>query len=363
VIVDGSNGYVYNIAAKTVSKINDPAFYGSDKVSFIDGWLIFNKPGTQVFYTSPLYWNGVSAFDGTYFASKDSSSDMLVSHVDSLRELWLLGERTTEVWYDAGNQFFPFSRLEGITLQIGCLAKNSLTKFNKGLAWLARSERGEALVVATEGYVYEVISSPAVARAMANYPVLSDAIGYSYSEAGHTFYSITFPTMDVTWVYDAQSKQWHKRAYFDQSGLHRDRTNCFTVYQDQLLVGDFSNGTISRLARDVYTENGQPLVSLRRTAHVWDGAERERLFHSKLQIQFRAGGAAQGTNPQAMLRWSDDSAQTWSNQQLLSIGQSGQTKNRVIARRLGAARDRVYEVSVSDAVNRDIVGATLVVSK
>jgi hypothetical protein len=161
VIVDGTSaGYVYNIKNQTLNPILDQAFYGSDRISFIDGWLVFNKPGTQIFYTSPVYWNGTDPLDATYFALKDSSSDNLVTHTDSLRELWLIGERTSEIWYDAGNTAFPFSRLQGVSLQIGCAAKHSLCKFGKGLIWLARSERGQNVVVATEGYSHQALQCP-----------------------------------------------------------------------------------------------------------------------------------------------------------------------------------------------------------
>ena len=334
----------------------------------MDGWLVFNKPGTQIFYTSPLYWNGVKAFDATYFALKDSSTDNLVTMIESLREVWLIGERTTEVWYDAGNQFFPFSRLDGISLQLGCAAKHSITRFGKGLAWLALSERGQNVVVATEGYTQTVISNEAVSNAIGSYPVVSDAIGYSYSENGHTFYVLTFPTADVTWTFDATAQRWHKRLSTDPatSLYHRHRSNCFVNFQNQRLVGDFSTGQVFSLSRTAYTDNGLPLIALRRTAHVWDGDERERLFHSLLQVQIRSGQGpetGQGSNPQMMLRWSDDSGQTWSSQRLIPIGVTGATRRRAIARRLGAARDRIYEVSVSDPVCRDIIGASLKVEQ
>jgi hypothetical protein len=369
VIVDGSSsGYVYTVATKVLKNISDPGFYGSDKVLFVDGWLVFNKPGTQLFYTSPLYWNGVAAFDATYFALKDSSTDILVTMIESLREIWLVGERTTEVWYDAGNQFFPFSRLQGVTLQLGTCAKHSITRFDTGLAWLAGSERGQNLVVMTEGYQIKVISSEAVAAAINSYPVVSDAIAYSYSEAGHTFYVLTFPTADVTWVYDKTADRWHKRLSFDAATgkFHRHRSNCYANFQNQRLVGDYAGGQIYALSRTVYTDNGAPLIALRRTAHVWDGDMRERLFHNLLQVQLRSGQGpltGQGANPQLMVRWSDDSGQKWSNQHLVAIGQTGATRQRAIARRLGSSRDRIYEVSISDPVCRDVIGASLQVSE
>ena len=84
--------------------------------------------------------------------------------------------------------------------------------------------------------------------------------------------------------------------------------------------------------------------------------------HTRLEIEFKPGSAQQTgtfTNPQAILTWSDDGGQTFGNDHFASLGQSGQTKNRCIWRRLGIARDRVYQVTVSDPVNRDIVGASI----
>jgi hypothetical protein len=60
-----------------------------------------------------------------------------------------------------------------------------------------------------------------------------------------------------------------------------------------------------------------------------------------------------------MLRWSNDGGSTWSNEHWRSIGQIGKYKNRVIWRRLGTARDRVFEVVFSDPVKAVIVSANL----
>jgi hypothetical protein len=75
--------------------------------------------------------------------------------------------------------------------------------------------------------------------------------------------------------------------------------------------------------------------------------------------------AAPGYNPQVMLRWSDDGGHTWSNEHWKSMGQIGQYGYRTIWRRLGMTmklRDRVYEVSGTDAVKIAIMGAELQVS-
>jgi hypothetical protein len=67
----------------------------------------------------------------------------------------------------------------------------------------------------------------------------------------------------------------------------------------------------------------------------------------------------QGVDPQAMLRWSNDGGSTWSNEHWTSIGKIGQYQNRAIWRRLGMARDRIFEVSLTDPVKAVIVSANL----
>lgn len=365
VIVDGPYGYFYEIATQKFNRITDPDFLGADKVAFIDGWWIFNQPGTQTFYTNKPQYS--ITFDASYFALKDGATDKLVALMENKQELWLLGEKTSEVWYDAGGQYFAFQRIVSTMLQVGIAAAQSVARYStgdSGLVWLARSERGQNVIVKTDSFNAVSITTPAVADAIASYTVVSDAFGYVYQEDGHEFYVLTFPTADKTWVYDFTTNFWHERASFDPySGLyHRHRSNCFINFQNQRLVGDYQNGSVYQLTRSVYKDHIWPLVSLRRTPHVWDEGARERVFNISLQIEFSPGQGNQtgmGYDPHALLRLSRDGGTTWGQELARSMGRIGQYLNRVIWRRLGFARDTVFEVKVIDPVKRDIVGATL----
>ncbi|MFS7035532.1 hypothetical protein, partial [Escherichia coli] len=76
----------------------------------------------------------------------------------------------------------------------------------------------------------------------------------------------------------------------------------------------------------------------RRTPHLWDKNNRERVFNQRMQIEFTPGvglQTGQGQNPQIMMRWSNDGGQTWSNEHWQSVGLVGETKHRAIWRRLG----------------------------
>jgi hypothetical protein len=352
-----------NLNVAPFGQITDPGFLGAQRIAFIEGWLIFNKPNTRTFYTTgPTPYQEL--FPGLFFALKDSSTDNLVTLFENNRELWLIGERTSEVWFNAGGANFAFQRIPGIGPQIGCSAVNSISRVGAELCWLARNEQGQNVVVMTSQYTFARISTHAVETAIASYPVVNDAIGFGYEEAGHLFFVLIFPTADVTWCFDATAGVWHQRASFQTSTgqFHRFRGNCFMDFGDVRLVGDYQTGQVHRMSRDYYSDNGAPLVCVRRTPHVWSKANRERVFFSQLQIEFTPGVGlqiGQGQNPQVMIRWSDDGGFTWSNQHWVTIGAAGQTKNRAILRQLGRARDRVWEATFSDPVARDIIGATL----
>lgn len=363
-IVDGPNLYIYNITTQTLKQSTDAAFLGSNTIAEIDGIFIFQKPGSQTFYTSPIYWNGTMAMDGTYFALKDNSPDNLVAVFENGRQLWLIGETTTEPWYNAGGATFSFSRLQGGLMQIGCAAAQSVARVGSEIIWLARSERGDNSVIMVQGYQYKVISNLALSYAMTQYPVVSDAIGYVYAEEGHEFYVLIFPTADVTWVYDMTTGMWHQRASFDPiTGLfHRQRVNSLVNFAGMRIGVDYSNGRIYQQTRKAFADDQYPLVAIRRAPHVWDKNDRARVLNSRLQLDFFPGSGTatgQGSAPQAMLRWSNDGGQTFGNEHWTGLGAQGSTLNRAIWRRLGSARDRVYEVRVSDPVKRDIAGASL----
>lgn len=346
-------------------RITDPGFLGANKLAFVEGYLIANQPGTRTFYTTgPTPYQIL--FPGSFFALKDSSTDNLITFEENNREVWFIGERTSEVWYGSGlSAQFYFSRIPGVGPQIGCAASASITRLGNILVWLGKNEQGQNIVVSTAQYSWTRISNHAVEHAISTYPVVSDAIGYAYEEEGHLFYMLTFPTADVTWCFDATTKQWHKRLSFDPATgtYHRHRGNCFMDFGDVRLVGDYQTGQLHQMSRQFYTDAGKPLRALRRTPHIWSKDNRERVFFSQLQIEFTPGvglQTGQGSNPKAMLKWSDDGGFTWGGEQWTTIGAAGQTNNRAIWYLLGHSqgRDRVWEFLITDPVPRDVIGAT-----
>ncbi len=69
-----------------------------------------------------------------------------------------------------------------------------------------------------------------------------------------------------------------------------------------------------------------------------------------------------GRGPLMTLKWSNDGGHSWSDGIDRDCGQAGEYRTRVIWRRLGQARDRVYEISMTDPADWKIVDAYLFTS-
>ncbi len=344
----------------TVLPSTDGAFEGGGTVDITDNYFIYNKPDSQLWAASDLL---SPITDPLSFASKDGSPDDLVALIVDRREVYLLGEMSSEVWIDSGAVPFPFTRIPGTSTQQGIAAQWSCARMGNSFAYVSKNNRGEAMIVRMNGYFPERISTHAVETTLVNQNV-SDALAWTYQLEGHEVYVVTFPSIGengLTWAFDNTTGLWHKWLYRNnQNQFERHRGNCCAFFNQQVLVGDYENGKIYQVAREFYTDDGQPIRRIRRAPHITSDLQRQ-YFH-ELQIQFQPGvglSTGQGQDPQAMLRWSNDGGSTWSNEYWTSIGKQGKYQNRAIWRRLGWSRDKVFEVSISDPVKAVIISANL----
>ncbi|MCH9835728.1 packaged DNA stabilization protein gp10 [bacterium] len=359
--------FIYNSLTNVFQQITDPDFPGAVTVGYLDGYFVFNEPNSQkIWVTSLLEGTQVDPLD---FASAEGSPDGVVGIIVDHGQLWVYGTNSIEVWYNSGNADFPFSRIQGAFNELGCAAAYSLAKMDNGLFWLGKDARGQGMVYRANGYAGQRISTHAVEWHIQQYGDLSDAIGYTYQQDGHSFYVLIFPTADTTWVYDVATQAWHERAGFVDGEFTRHRSNCQAFFGTKVMVGDYENGNVYSFDLDVYSDNGSIQKWLRSWRALPTGQNNlKRTAHHSLQLDCETGvglNLGQGSDPQVMLRWSDDGGHTWSNEHWVSIGKIGEYYRRAIWRRLGMTlklRDRVYEVSGTDPVKIDIMGAELLLS-
>jgi len=356
--------YVYNATTTAFGQITDPDFPGALTVSYLDGYFVFIEPNSQRVWITGLY--DPLTIDPLDFASAEGDPDGLVSSIVDHSEVWLFGTNSVEVWYNSGNTDFPLQRIQGAFNEIGCAATFSVAKMDNGLFWLGQDARGQGIVYRANGYTGQRISTHAVEWQIQQYGDISDATAYTYQQDGHSFYVLNFPSANATWVYDVATQAWHERAGWINGEFVRHRGNCQTFFNNQITVGDHQNGNIYTYSMTVYADHDRVQKWLRSWRALPTGQNNlTRTAQHGLQLDCESGvglETGQGSDPQVMLRWSDDGGHTWSDEHWASMGKIGQYFRRVFWRRLGMTlklRDRVYEVSGTDPVKIAIIGAEI----
>jgi hypothetical protein len=359
--------YIYNNSTGVFGQIVDVDFPGAVTVGYIDGYFVFNEPNSQrIWVTQLLDGTSIEPLD---FASAEGSPDGVVGLIVDHREVWVYGTNSVEVWYDAGTPDFPLQRIQGAFNEIGCISAYTIAKMDNGLFWLGADARGQGIVYRANGYTGQRISTHAVEWQIQQYGNLTDALAYTYQQDGHSFYVLIFPSANTTWVYDVATGAWHERAGWSDGSFTRHRSNCQMAFNNQIIVGDYQNGNIYAFDLDTYADNGQIQKWLRSWRALPTGQNNlKRTAQHAMQLDMESGvglATGQGSNPEVMLRWSDDGGHTWSNYRTTSVGKIGEYYYRVWFRRLGMTmklRDRVYELSMTDPVKTAIMGAEILIT-
>ena len=364
-LVDGSDkGYLFSVGGTGWTQITDEAFLGGTRVDILDQYFVINQPNSRNFYISDF---NDTTFDSLNIAAKITYPDELTASVVMKREIWQIGQFTTEVWFNSGASDFTFEKMPGVLIEYGCNAAFSIADADEKLFWLAQDRTGRAIVVAGSNYKAERISNYAIENEIKDYEDLELTEGFCYQQDGHLFYVLNFPTEDRTWVYDATASAsmgypiWHERGWSDVDGvLHRARPAWSCSAFGLNLVLDHSSGQIYYYDLDSYTDNGDPVQRLRSFPHIKN--ENKRIEYQWLMAEFEVGKMPETltSDPEMVwLRYSDDGGNTWSNAMQQSIGSAGQFKTAPKWTRLGYGRDRVFELAWSSSVRTALNGVSL----
>lgn len=350
-ITSGGNGYSYNLTTNVLTQVaalNGKATMGDQ----LDGYFLALDSSSSTLYISALL-NGASWTTGVDFAQRSIASDPWISLKVLGRYIWLLGEQTSEVWYNVGTSF-PFAPHPSGLVRYGIASAFSTVVADATLYWLGATKFGDGYVLRASGFTPEVVSNYATQAAFAAYSKLSDAQGYAYSDLGHTFYVLNFPTADTTWSYDSATGRWTERGTWISADnkfvAWRPRWHVRAFGQHRTL--DAASGAVYRMGSDLLLDvDGREIRRLRRAPAI--RTEGERIYYSAFELEMEIGlgtETGQGVDPQVMLRFSDDGGKTWSAERMRSGGRVGTYMTRVRWNRLGVSRRRVFEVSFTDPI-------------
>ncbi len=375
-IVAGGQAYCYNLAANTFVNVT-PLLAGSPiQCAYSDGYFIVCFANSNKFQMSDILdgttWPGIQVNAVSVFPENIIGID--VSH----RELWVMGGRHIQPYQDTGTDEV-FDVIPGALIETGLAATFGHNRLDNTEFWISEDERGARQAWRANGYTPLRISTHAVETALSSYSsdAIADMVTYSYQDGGHLFWVLYIPGTDCSWVYDVAESMWAKRAEWHTDlgtyGPHRSWNHSYAFGKH--LVGDWQTGNLYEMKQaydtggNVYafvTDDGVVIRRARRSPILVN--EMEWIYHSQMVADFAVGlgpqpplldGNGDPRPPQAMLRWSDNRGSTWSNEHVAGCGMAGQYNTRVIWRRLGRSRYRIYELVVTDPISWALIDAYL----
>lgn len=348
-MIDGTSIYNYNTGTTTFATVSDGdaptspnAIAAQDETFFVSSANATAVQGSDV--SDGTSWNALS------FNSKSYSGDYVARLLSVNSRLWVIGEFTTEIWYNSGAATFSFEIVQGSGIEYGTPAKNSVAYMNGVIYMLAQSRSGGRCILSmAEGQVSPNLNQ-GINKQINALTTVSDAIGYTYEYKGHTFYILTFPTEGVTFEYDITNDLWSSRMSNVSSSYTRDLGNCYAYCYGKHLVGAYNSGTIYYLDSASYTENGTAI--LRRIVTPPAYAEGKKLYFDKLQIDTETDV---GSNLTVTLDVSKDSGHTFADTYSGTLPSAG---GRMFWTRLGMTQNAfVLKVSTTVNANFTVLGA------
>lgn len=369
-IANGTQLLVYDSSAAKIFEAGAGVMnlrFNGVALEYLDGFYLSIATGASLAGANPNQINCSALDDGTSwpalnFVLRRGSSDLTNGLAVLNSQLWIFGQKTIEVWYNAGNPNFPFARIQGATINLGLIAPASIVKFYNCLIWLGADDRGYPQVYMAQGLNPVRISNFAIENLIAgvsastpggNSAVLNYAWAYGYQESGHTFYVLTIVSASFlplnTYVYDLTTGLWHERLYapaapwpisfasIPGSGFNATGPN---------FVGDARSGKIHWQGMGYANDGGTAITYSRTAPHISD--RNNWVKYPSLEIDADVGTA------QMTLSYSNDGGRnflTLARPDATISGSASVAFKRYKWWQLGRSRDRVFKISITDSTN------------
>jgi hypothetical protein len=314
-----------------------------------------------------------STWPALNFAVRTGVVDFLTGLAAINGQLWLLGQKNTEVWYDAGNPIFPLQRIQGATINVGCMARFSIAKMDNTIYWLGSDDRGFPVVYRANGLQPVRISTPAVERFIASTGAYAETgvspslvRAFAYSEGGHNFYVLNFPGYPSV-VFDSATGLWHRRAWWNagSSAFQSPLVATFcsmpattgATYTPFNLAGSTLNGNVYyQQLLNPADADGSAIRRIRTCPHISNS--NRWIYYRRFELDADIINASTG-NPSTgsvTLDYSNDGGKTFQNGTssftLTPSGASGQgTFQKYYQMNLGRSRKRVFRVTYSSSTD------------
>lgn len=355
VIVADSKSYAWDGA--TLAQITDVDFQEASSVDFLDQYMIFTRKATGQFFLSALA--DAASYDALDVATAESRPDPLLRVIVQNREALLMGSKTVEDWYNAGDADFPLVRSQTF-LEVGLIGTHAACLIDNSVAFLA-SDKTVRIIRAGSP---QIISDPFISQEIESWTDASLTRAFAFSYRGHQYLVLRNPDGCLLWDASLPAQvAWTSRKSQDSATW---RVGCMetmpagTEWNGRVICGDDENGMLYTLSSSAYDENGaeMTLEIVSRTL----GPRGLPFTLDSLSLEIEPGVSTvtgQGSDAKVWAQFSRDSGKTYGARLERALGATGIAPKSLRWGSLGQFPERggVVKFGVSDPVSVAITGA------
>jgi hypothetical protein len=309
------------------------------------GIVQWTAPGPGAHGTWPIV--------GPYYAEAEASPDPLVALYANSNEVFTFGTETTQVYTPDAALAFAVAA----SLQVGCLTPYSVISDDGNFAWLDSERR----IVQSNGREFKVLSSPGMAKDIANLTTTSDCWGARIKFEGFDLLVWSFPTEKRSIYYDKVTQKWGEFRSSDANGEWVAWLPTSYLYWNERnlhLVG-LPDGRIAELTMEAATDMGQTLRGLSRTGFIDAGSfNRKKCERVDFQLRRDEGVGTLPTDARVEYRYRDTLG-GWSPADSIALGGTYQPVATKWSK--GIFRQRQHEISFTNANDFVLAGASMLI--
>ena len=218
--------------------------------TFISQYLVLLQKGQLgLFFWDAPGDSGIESWDTLVdLREAEARPDPLFACDSTAGELYAFGTKTSQIFLPDPDETFAPSAV----LEVGILARRSVIRFDKTMAWLDNKKRVRVSSLREDG---GVVSDNAIATAIHKLTNPVDCWGFRFTDSGHDLLVWVFPTDGKTFCYDMNANFWSEwrrwnngrwQPFAPTSYLHSEAL-------DAHLVG-MPDGSIAELSLDAHSD-------------------------------------------------------------------------------------------------------------
>jgi len=268
-ICDGEGVWIYDWRANTAVKASLP-INSQTGVSIVPGYISYHDGYFLVPDKSSSFWYLSAPNDGTswlwgagstaVFGSIQTKADYAQAVLRAPGKgslIYVFGVKVMEMWYNVGNQIFPYQRNNSISVDYGCLSADTIATMDEYVAYLGVNEKSGPAILISAGGSFTRLSTDGIDYLLSNLKNPGDSYASFTRIQGHVWYVLTFadPEDNVSLIYDFNTKLFYY--------LTDENTNFFIAENIASFNGTYyfvslRDDCIYELSPNYYTYNYAP---------------------------------------------------------------------------------------------------------